>query len=302
MKRVALVALLLACGDPSKRQATPTTVEPQSRIGADPAVGITTELDRSTVTYGDAVLAELLGDDAAARAGFEALLASTAVSPQLAARSALHLAQLESRAGKSRDALDLVARATALAPADPVVNDGVAQLEADIVAAAGAGDIRGPRLGTPLTGASPKLADAWAAAEKALGKVNRLRLQPVIEALSGSIRMKEAATEDAASKYRAVAEHGGLAAVAGHYRAGSLYHDLAIGLLFELPPELDPRIAANLRRTLRGRAFAYLKKAVAEYRECLGVPQAPSSELWRLAAETDLRRALDALGEKTGRP
>lgn len=297
-----LVMALAACGDPSRRQATPATTPPQSRTGADPSVGQTTELDKATTTFGDAVLAEMLGDDASARAGFEAVLASSEVSPQLAARSALHLAQLESRAGKSRDALDLVARATALAPTDPVINDGVVQLEADIVAAAGAGDIRGPRLGTPLAGVAPKVAEAWADAEKSLGKVNRLRLQPVIEALSGSIRIKEAATEDTVSKYRQIAEQGGVAAVAGHYRAGSLYHDLAIGLLFELPPELDPRIAANLRRTLRGRALAYLKKAVAEYRECLGIAAAPDSELWRLAAETDLRRALDALGDKTGRP
>lgn len=302
MKRALLAFALVACGDPSRRQTSPSTVEPQSRVGADPSVGIVTELDRSTATFGDAVLAELMGDDHAARAGFEGLLASAEVPAQLAARSALHLAQLESRAGKSRDALDLVARATALAPADPVINDGVVQLEADIVAAAGAGDIRGPRLGTSLSGVPPQVAEAWVAAEKALGKVNHMRLQPVIEALSGSIRIKEAATEEAAGKYRAIAETGGLAAVAGHYRAGSLYHDLAIALLFELPPELDPRIAGNLRRTLRGRAFAYLKKAVAEYRECLDVAQTPDTQLWRLAAETDLRRALDALGEKTGRP
>ncbi|HEX7839420.1 MAG TPA: hypothetical protein VF469_18210, partial [Kofleriaceae bacterium] len=97
-------------------------------------------------------------------------------------------------------------------------------------------------------------------------------------------------------QYRAVAEHGGLAQIAASYRAGSLYHDLALGLLFELPPELDPAVAAGLRRTLRGRAIAYLKKAVAEYRSLLAAAKHPDDELWRLAAETDLRGARDLLG------
>ena len=39
----------------------------------------------------------------------------------------------------------------------------------------------------------------------------------------------------------------------------------------------------------------YLTKAEGEYAACLGVPQTPDSELWRLAAETDLRRARDVL-------
>ena len=85
--------------------------------------------------------------------------------------------------------------------------------------------------------------------------------------------------------------------IAASYRAGSLYHDLALGLLFELPPELDPAVAAGLRRTLRGRAIAYLKKAVIEYRAVLSAPKHSDDELWRLAAETDLRGARDLLGE-----
>jgi hypothetical protein len=96
--------------------------------------------------------------------------------------------------------------------------------------------------------------------------------------------------------YRAVAAHGGLAYIAASYRAGSRYHDLALGLLFELPPELDPAVAAGLRRSLRGRAVAYLKKAVAEYQAALGAPGHPDDERWRLAAETDLRGARDVLG------
>jgi hypothetical protein len=203
---------------------------------------------------------------------------------------------MEARAGKTRHALDLVARAAALAPSDVVVAEGVAQLEAE-VGARGAGEPRGPRLGTPLPGVPPKVAEAFAAAERALDRVHKLHPRPVIEALSSSIRLKEDATEDAVAKYREVAEHGGLAQIAASYRIGSLYHDLAVGLVFDLPPELDPNVAAGLRRWLAGQALIDLRRAVAAYRACLAAPQLPEGEQWRVAAETDLRAALDLLGE-----
>jgi hypothetical protein len=291
------VAMLFACGDDAQPRSRPAEVAAADRAAADPARGITTELDGASPAFGAALLAELTGDAAAARAGFERVLAASETPSPLAARAALHLAQLESRAGKSRHALDLVARASALAPSDVAIAEGVAELQADVVAAAGAGDLRGPRLGTPLPGVEPRVAEAFAAAERALEQVHKLRPRPLIEALSTSIRVKEDATEAAVQKYRAVAEHGGLAEIAASYRAGSLYHDLALGLLFELPPELDPAVAAGLRRTLRGRAVAYLKKAVTEYRSSLAAPKHPDDELWRLAAETDLRGARDVLGE-----
>jgi hypothetical protein len=291
------VAMLFACGDDAQPRSRPAEIAAASRAAADPARGITTELDGASPAFGAALLAELTGDVSAARAGFERVLAASETPSPLAARAALHLAQLESRAGKSRHALDLVARASALAPSDVAIAEGVAELQADVVAAAGAGDLRGPRLGTPLPGVEPRVAEAFAAAERALEQVHKLRPRPLIEALSTSIRVKEDATEAAVQKYRAVAEHGGLAEIAASYRAGSLYHDLALGLLFELPPELDPAVAAGLRRTLRGRAVAYLKKAVSEYRSSLAAPKHPDDELWRLAAETDLRGARDVLGE-----
>lgn len=294
---LAMMLALAACGDepaPGARPAEPALPE---RAAADPARGVTTELDGVSPVFIDAVLAELTGDLAAARAGFERVLAAGDAPPGLAARAALHLAQLESRGGRSRRALDLVAHASALAPSDVAIAAGVAELQADVVAAAGAGDLRGPRLGTPLPGVPPRIAAAFAAAERALAQVHQLRQRPIIEALSTSIRVKEAATEAAVGQYRAVAEHAGLAQIAACYRAGSLYHDLALGLLFELPPELDPAVAAGLRRTLRGRAVAYLKKAVSEYKASLAAPKHADDELWRLAAETDLRGARDVLGE-----
>ena len=292
---LALALALAACADDAAPRALPLPAPVALTTAADPATGITTELDGAAPAFGDAVIAELTGDPDAARAAFERVLAAPDAPPALAARAALHLAQLDARAGKSRHALDLVARASALAPSDPAVVDGTSQVEADLVAASGAGEIRGPRLETPLPGVAPAVAGEFATAEHALARVHEMRPRAVIEALSSSLRDKEDATEDVVAKYRKVAEHGGLAQVAADYRIGSLYHDLALGLLFELPPELDPSFAAGLRRTLRVRAVAYLRRAVTAYRACLGGPATPDSELWRLAAETDLRSASDVL-------
>ena len=291
---------LAACDDGPPAPRSPQAVAP-GRVVADPALGVTTPLDGAAPQLAAAVFAELTGDIATARVGFERVLAGADTPPGLAARAALHLAQLAARAGDNHHALELAARAAALAPGDVAIVEGVAELQADVVAAAGAGDLRGPRLGTPLPGVDARVADAFAAAERALARVHQLRSRPVLETLSSSIRLKEDATEDVVARYRAVAESGGLAQIAASYRAGSLYHDLALSLLFELPPELDPAVAAGLRRTLRGRAIADLKKAVTEYRAALAAPKHPDDELWRLAAETDLRDARDLLvaaGEK----
>ncbi len=292
---LAVVLAIAACGDDAAPPRIPAGAPAAARSAADPATGITTDLDGTAPAFGDAVIAELTGDPDAARAAFERVLDATDTPPALAARAALHLAQLEARTGKSRHALDLVARASALAPSDKAVIDGASQVEADLVAASGAGDIRGPRLDTPLPGVEPRVVAEFAAAERALERVHEMRPRAVIESLSSSLRDKEDATEDVVAKYRAVALHGGLAQVAADYRAGSLYHDLALGLLFELPPELDPAFAAGLRRTLRVRAVAYLHRAVASYRACLAGVATPDAELWRAAADTDLRGASDVL-------
>lgn len=296
MRWLALLAVVGCAGDTPTAAPGPPIVEP-SRVAADPAAGVTTELDGPAPVFVDAVLAELTGDTDAARAGFERVLAAPSAEGALTGRAALHLAQMESHAGRSRKSLDYVARAAALAPADVAIEERIAQLRAEIVAASGTGDLRGPRVGTALAGVTPEVAAKFAAAEKDLAAVRKLRPRALIEALSTSIRAKEAATESAVEKYRAIADTGGVAEVAGHYRAGSLYHDLAIGLLFELPSELDPAVAAGLRRSLRGRALAYMRKAVGAYRDALSGPSLSDAELWRLAAETDLRRALAVLGE-----
>jgi tetratricopeptide (TPR) repeat protein len=293
---VAFALGVAACGDDAPH-ATHTTRAPViDRAAADPATGATSELDGAAPAYGDAVLAELTGDEPAARAAYERVLAGD-VPPALAGRAALHLAQIESRSGRTRHALDLVARATALAPADPVVTEGAAAIRADVVAAAGAGDIRGPRLGTPLHGVAHDVADAFATAERALAQWHKARLRIVIEALTRSINDRINHTTRVVTLYREVAERGGVARVAASYRTGSAFHDLALELVFaDLPPELE-KGKASLRNTLHNLAIAYLKKAVAEYRDAIDAPtdQAPDAELWRLAAETNMRRAMDVL-------
>jgi hypothetical protein len=294
--RLAAALAASACGSEAPPAPAPPAPATAGRAAADPARGVAAELDAAALAFGGGVLAEVTGAEVAARAAFERALAAADAPPPVAARAALHLAQLELRAGSHRHALELAARASLLDPASGAIAEGVAQLRAEVVAAAGADDIRGPRLGTPLPGVAAPVAEAFAAAERAFAAVAKLRPRPYLEALFATIRYKEDATAAVVARYRAVAEHGGLAAIASHYRAGSLFHDLAIALQIQLPPELEGRSKLDLRGLLRQRAIAYLRRAAAEYRAALDVPVAPDAELWRLAAETDLRRANDALG------
>ena len=281
-----LVVLLGACHDDGhKARSSGTTPGVTQPSVADPATGVTTELDGIAPEFGDAVIAELAGDAAGARIAFQKVLDAPDAPAPIAARAALHLAQLDGRAGKSRHALNLSARAAALAPNDAAITEGVAQVQADVVAASGGGDLRGPKAGTALPGVDPKLADAFARAERTLVRVHAIRPHQRLE-----IWAKEDATEELVAMYRAIRDKaaertgtGALAQIAADYRIGSLYHDLALGLLFGGAAEL------------RGRALAYLKLAATAYRASLAGPTLPDAELWRLAAETDLRNARDVL-------
>ncbi len=278
-KPTLLLLILLACGRDGAQVPPPTAPPVPAPSVADPAAGMTTELDGIAPRFGDAVIAELAGDDAAARTAFQQVLDAPDVPAPIAARAALHLAQLDARGGKSRPALELSARAAALAPNDAAITEGVAQVQADVVAASGGGDLRGPKAGTALAGADPKLTDAFAAAERALVRVHAIRPRQRLE-----VWAKEDSTEEVAAMYRALRDRSpGTAQIAADYRIGSLYHDLALNLLFGGVAEL------------RARALAYLQTATVSYRASLAGPQLPEAELWRLAAETDLRNARDVL-------
>jgi hypothetical protein len=296
---LSISALLAACGgEPEDPQAPAGQGAPMLRDAGAEATAPVPGSD-----YWAAFLDEVVaGDLAAARAGYERELDRGADAPAVAARAALRLAELEGAAGNRRRALELVARATAVAYDDEAVQDAAERLRGRLVAApSGAGDLRGPPAGTALPGVAAETAAAFAAAEATLARVHRIRLEPVLEALSSTVRAKERATEAAARAYRAVADAGGLARIAAQYRVGSLYHDLAIELVFDLPPELEAGVASRLRRTLRASAVAYLRKAAAAYRVSLAEPVGGSADdaaLWRSAAQSDLRAAEELLGDR----
>jgi hypothetical protein len=293
----ALAAVLAAaCTDDTQ----PTTTEPaptiSPRAAADPATGMVSELDGVASTFGDAVLAELTGEPAVARAAFERLLADPAAPATLAARAALHLAQMESSAGNTQTALDFATRAKAFAPNDAAITDGVNRLRAEVITAVGTGGIRGPRPGAALPGVPQDVAAAFQKAEAALVAVHKRTLEVDYVAILHSIDARITATDDFVTMYRAIAEHRGIAFVASQYRIGSLYYDLANDLAEATPPrELDHAHATEVQATLNGLQIASLHHAAKEYTACLDAPQTADTELWRLAAETDLRLVRDVL-------
>jgi hypothetical protein len=283
-----LVAVLATgCTDDSHRVPRHTTQPLHGDSVADPAIGVTTDLDGIVPELGDGLVAEITGNDVDARASYEQLLAAPDAPADVAARAALHLAQLEVRAGKTGHARDLIARATALAPNDVAVVEGADRVRADFVAAAGAGDIRGPKLHEPLPGVDSRTVAAFAAAEDALERVHAMRPRQRL-----AVWEKEDATADVVRRYRAIAEGGGIAQVAAEYRIGSLYHDLALGLM-------DEPVADELRRTLFSGARNYLKKAATAYRASLAATAPADAQIWRDAAESGLRAANDVLGESS---
>jgi len=290
------LACACGCGDDASPPAVPPAAAGSERAAADPAHGMTTVLDGAAAAFGDGVLAELTGDEPTARAAFARVLGGSDVPAVLTARAALHLAQLESRAGKMRRALDLAARARAVAPSDKAVEEGVSLIQAEFVDSAGAGGMRGPAAGTTLPGVPPEVADAFATAEARLALVHKRRLQLLFGETQRSIDNRIYATQSVVALYRAVAAKGGTALVAATFRIGTLYHDLALDLSAAEPPaELMRDPARGLRTMLSNLAFTYLRKAEAEYRACIDAKQTPESELWRLAAETERRSVVDVL-------
>jgi hypothetical protein len=288
-----IAALLVGCGDAEPAPTATATAAPPiplARFTAAPPA-----LAPGAGHYWQAYYDDLLGEPSAA--GYEAALAATD-EPAIAARAAVRLAEGEAAAGGRRRALELVARALQLAPEDDVVREAADRIQADLAAApADVAEVRGPPIGTALPGARPEVAAAFAAAERLLARAHRVHMAPALESLSSAVKVKERTTEAAAAAYRAVAAAGGIAAVAAEFRAGSLYHDLAVELVFDLPPELDPAVASRLRRTLRASALGYLRQALAAYRRALAVPATDDARLWRAAAETHLRAADQLLGE-----
>jgi len=290
------VLVVTACDTPSAPSIGQPLAGPVPGVVADPARDVSTLPTGATAFY-QGLLADTLGGDvSSAAAGYARALSDTTVAPATGARAALRWAALEAAGGQTRRALELLARASALGEGDPVLTDSTERLQHALGLGGAEVEVRGPPLGTPIAGTDdPAIAQRFDRAEQALARAHNVRIRPVMSAISTSIRNKESATEAAARAYRDVAIDGP-AAIAAAYRIGSLYHELALALVFELPDEIDPESRPQMRRWLRGKTIAYLRKAVSAYRRALD-ERAPGADKWRAAAQSDLRGALDLLGE-----
>ncbi len=298
-RRCAGLALAVAaiaasgCSDDQQMPAQPTSAEAvQSAVVEDASA-------RWEARYYEGYFAEVTrGDIDRARAAYEGVIAGAGeAQARVAARAALRLAELEELAGRRRRAIELVARAAVLGQGDAAIVDQADRLQARLATAASQGsEVRGPPAGTPLEVGDAALAARFAAAEKALESYVELRLQPRLEALRTSVRAKQAAMEGAARAYREVADGGApAAALAAEFRIGSLYHDFAVALMFDLPPELDAAARTKLRRDLRARAIGYLRKARTAYERSIEAAAAPSDR-WLMAATAGRRAVDDLLG------
>jgi hypothetical protein len=298
----ALAALVAAgCGsDGRKPTGSEPTAGPPPGERADPSRDVPGgPAARGEVAFYDGLIADLVvGDVDGARAGYQAALAEGALASPVATRAALRWATVEAASGRNLRAIELVARASALAEGDPVLVEAADRLRVAVSQDTDS-DVRGPPLGTALAGVDAVTAARFATADRLHDRARRVRVRPVMHKLSSSIRAREIATEAAVRAYREVATAGGVAAIAADYRIGSIYHDLAIALVFEPPAELDPSVASRFRRTLRGSALGYLRRAVVAYRRAIAsVPAAGGADIWHSAAQSELRAATELLGDR----
>jgi hypothetical protein len=253
--------------------------------------------------YYDGYLSEILrGDVAAARVAYEEVMAGAgAGEPELAARAALRLAELEVLAGNRRGAVELVARAAVLGRAEAALVERADRMQTYLASLRSKGsEVRGPPAGTRLPDGSQAVAALFARAEELLAAYHAIGLRPRLEGLRAEIRSKEHAMDLAERAYHQVIESGPPQVVpAAEFRIASLQHDLGLSLMFDLPPELEPEEAAKLRRSLRGRAITYLRRASAGYRRSLdaasGLGDDAEVERWRVAAERGSRSVDDLL-------
>jgi hypothetical protein len=298
---VAAVVVAVACGERAAPPGPATDAGATSPAAADAGAPAAAQGPWARRYY-EAYLAETLrGDAAAARELYQAVIAGAAdEDPVTAARAALRLADLELVAGRRREALELVARASVLGGSDLEILERADRMQAQIASLRASGsEVRGPPIGTEPTGASADSVRDFARAEQLLATYHRRQLQPRLEVLRQGVRAKQYAMEQAERAYRAVVTRGEPApAAAAEFRIGSLYHDLALALMFDLPPELEAREAEKLRRSLRGQALGHLRKARAAYERSVAAAAAagagPAVERWRVAAELG-QRAVDDL-------
>lgn len=298
------LSMLVSCGQEQRQPPLPGDRGPRQSSLAQELTSPAPEARNLWASrYYDGYVAETLhGDMASARAAYEDVVAEAgSVAPQLAARAALRLAEIEALAGRRRKALELMARASALGRENLEIVEQADRLHARLGSLrAEASDVRGPPMRTALESVSGQAGERFARAEELFHDYYRVRIEPRLEQLRAGVRAKENATDEAVRAYRTVIALGEpRATVAAEFRIASLYHDLALSLMFDLPPELDPSVAARLKRSLKASAIGHLRRAMAAYRRSLeaeGESRDPSSERWTSAAKLGLRSVEDLLG------
>ncbi|MCG8417943.1 MAG: hypothetical protein MJE77_08380 [Proteobacteria bacterium] len=298
----ALAAVIPACSSPEPDPSLwPSAVSLQSQLAIDLTHAEPGEAARIADRYYAGYLLETLhGDVASARTAYEEVVAEGGpLSPEIAARAALRLAELEFLAGRRRRALELTARAWSLGRDHIEIVERADRLQTRLGSLRSDGsEVRGPPISTRLESVSAGAAEPFSRAEELLRAYHHIRLAPRLERLRAGVRAKENAMEAAVRAYRAVLSHREVAAiVAAEFRIGSLYHDLALSLMFDLPPELEPRAREQLRRSLRVSAMSYLRRARAAYQRSLDrAVDPPVGERWTVAARVGLRSVSDLLG------
>jgi len=279
-----LVALAACPGDDVAPQPpTPTAAVAVVSPVATPAPA--PQLARYYQAYLDEVFG---GDIDTARAAYREVMATADTRQRvLAARAALRLAAIEAWTGNRREAIELAVRATALGGQDRDLVERADQLQ-DGIAAIGrprVGDVRGPPIGTELTTVSVEAREKFARAERLTTAFHAVKVKPRIEDPQAGARARQRAAEVAARAYGAVVDLGEPAAtVAAEFRIGSLYHDLAVALVSEAPPELDRRAAARLRRQQKAKAARHLRTARAAYLRSRAIGESAASARWRREA------------------
>tara|TARA_R110002096_G_scaffold44526_5_gene120090 strand:- start:20542 stop:21387 length:846 start_codon:yes stop_codon:yes gene_type:complete len=273
-------------------------VEPEASTGAP----IQTVEDARHEYYRGYLADVVAGDRAKAAAHYQGVLGFGAEQPSLVAEAALRLAVWADIRRERRTAMDLAVRASVLGADIPRVKSSADAIRQRLAITVRAQDIevRGPAAGTALLGVTPEIAEKFAVAEELLSAYHVKRLQPRLEALVASVRGKRSAMERAVRAYREVAESGNkIAIVAAEFRIASLHYDFSLSLTFELPSELSPEVAANMRNSLRSEVRQVRARAKAAYVRSLAaaVPVVPASKPWSdastlgLASVDDLLRA-----------
>jgi len=290
-----------SCGGDEVARApvqVPQAAEAMERVGSDAEPKVR---DDGAARFYGAYLAETLrGDTDGARQGYREVAESDGAAPALLARAALRLAAIEAALGDEASAKERLAQVAAAVSDDLELLDRADRLRQRLGSAGPLAVSRGPVPGTELVGANPEAAEAFARAEAQLSVYYARPLAPRLEGLRRTLRANHAALESVVRTYRMVSVMDPVASVASEFRIAAAYHDSALAM-FDVPPELEPRVAAALRHSLKRRALGYLARARDAYRASIEIADSldgasvAAVNRWRHASETGLAAVTDLL-------